>query len=39
MVIDTGYGHFREVKNTLFKVVTQMTITNQAITQNSIAEK
>ena len=39
MVIDTGYGHLREVKKTLFKVVTQMTITNQAITQNSIAEK
>lgn len=39
IVIDTGYGHLREVKNTLFKVVTQITITNQAITQNNIAMK
>ena len=39
IVIDTGYGHLREVKKTLFKVVTQITITNQAITQKNMVMK
>ena len=33
MVTEIGYGHFREVKNVLLSVVTQITIVNQIGTQ------